>query len=392
MRTLRAWTATAALTLFVFLVISPLAAQSRSQGQEYLVYFGTYTRPGASKGIYAYRFQPATGKLTPIGLAAETPNPSFLVYHPNGRFLYAANEREEGDAPGKNNSVSAFAIDKATGKLTFLNKVSSRGEMPCHVTIDKTGKFLLVANYGSGSVAVFPIQQDGRLGDATGFVQHTGSSVDPNRQKGPHAHFISPSPDNRFALTADLGLDQVIEYRFDASKGTLTAGPAAAKLRPGSGPRHLAFHPSAKYVYVNSEMASTLSTFSYDASTGTLKELQTVSTLPAGFPGTSSTAEVQVDRAGRFVYVSNRGDDSIAIFAIDPSKGTLTPAGRASTNGKTPRYFTLDPSGNYLLAANQNSNTVTVFRVDAKTGGLTPTAQTLSDVPQPVAIVFVPVT
>lgn len=391
MRTPRAWTATAALTLFVFLVISPLGAQSRPQAQEYLVYFGTYTRPGASKGIYAYRFQPATGKLTPIGLAAETPNPSFLVYHPNGRFLYAANEREQGDRPGKNNSVSAFAIDKATGKLTFLNKVSSRGEMPCHVTIDKTGKFLLVANYGTGSVAVFPIQQDGRLGEATGFVQHTGSSVDPNRQKGPHAHFISPSPDNRFALTADLGLDQVIEYRFDASKGTLTSGPAA-KLRPGSGPRHLAFHPSAKYVYVNSEMASTLSAFSYDASTGTLKELQTVSTLPGGFSGTSSTAEVQVDPAGRFVYVSNRGDDSIAIFAIDPSKGTLTPAGHASTNGKTPRYFTLDPSGNYLLAANQNSDTVTVFRVDANTGGLTPTGQTLSDVPQPVAIAFVPVT
>jgi len=396
MRTLRAWTTTAALTLFVFLVISPLAAQNREQAQgqpqEYLVYLGTYTRPAASKGIYAYRFQPATGKLTPIGLAGETQNPSFLVPHPNGRFLYAANEREEGDGQGTNNSVSAFAIDQRTGKLTFLNKVSARGGMPCHVTIDKTGKFLLVANYGTGSVATFPIQQDGRLGQAAGFVQHTGSSVDPNRQKGPHAHFISPSPDNRFALTADLGLDQVIEYRFDASKGTLTDGPAAAKLRPGSGPRHLAFHPTAKYVYVNGEMSSTLSTFSYDAQTGAMKELQTVSTLPSGFSGTSSTAEVQVDRTGRFVYVSNRGHDSIAIFAIDPAKGTVTPTGHASTNGKTPRYFTLDPSGNYLLAANQNSSSVTVFRVDAKTGGLTPTQTTLSDVPDPVCIVFVPVT
>jgi len=394
MTTLRAWTATAALALFVFLLISPFAAQTRGQGQaqEYLVYFGTYTRPAASKGIYAYRFQPATGKLTPIGLAGETQNPSFLVAHPNGRFLYAANEREEGDDQGKNDSVSAFAIDKATGKLRLLNKVPARGGMPCHVTIDKTGKFLLVANYGTGSVAVFPIQQDGRLGEATGFVQHTGSSVDPNRQKGPHAHFISPSPDNRFALTADLGLDQVIEYRFDASKGALTNGPAPAKLRPGSGPRHLAFHPTAKYLYVSGEMASTLSAFSYDASTGAMKELQTVSTLPTGFSGTSSTAEVQVDRTGRFVYVSNRGHDSIAIFAIDPAKGTVTPAGHASTNGKTPRYFTLDPSGNYLMAANQNSSSVTVFRVDAKTGGLTPTQTTLSDVPDPVCIVFVPVT
>jgi 6-phosphogluconolactonase len=362
---------------------SPGMPPAAAQSPEYLVYFGTYTRPNASKGIYAYRFQPSTGKLTSLGVAADTPNPAFLVAHPNGRYLYAANEQEKG-------TVSAFAIDRQTGKLAALNTVSTRGAGPCHVTIDHTGKFLLVANYGSGSVAALPIQQDGRLGEVAGFVQHTGSSVDPARQTAPHAHFITASPDNRVVLAADLGLDQVVEYRFDASKGTLTPNtPPFAKLRPGSGPRHLAFHPTGKYVYVNSEMASTLSAFAYDPATGAMKELQTLSTLPTGFSGATSTAEVHVDRTGRFAYVSNRGHDSIAIFAIDPAKGTLTAAGHASTGGKTPRYFGLDPSGNYLLAANQNSSTIVVFRVDAKTGGLTQT-QTLSDVPEPVSMVFVP--
>jgi 6-phosphogluconolactonase len=380
MKTLRVWMVLALLALLASPGLSPAVAQS----PEYLVYFGTYTRPNASKGIYAYRFQPSSGKLTSLGVAAETPNPAFLVAHPNGRFLYAANEQEKG-------TVSAFAIDRQTGKLTALNTVSSRGAGPCHVSVDHTGKFLLVANYGSGSVASLPIQQDGRLGEVAGFVQHTGSSVDPARQTGPHAHFITASPDNRVVLAADLGLDQVVEYRFDASKGTLTANtPPFAKLRPGSGPRHLAFHPTGKYVYVNGEMASTLSAFAYSPATGAMKELQTLSTLPTGFSGATSTAEVHVDRAGRFAYVSNRGHDSIAIFAIDPAKGTLTPAGHAPTGGKTPRYFGLDPSGNYLLAANQNSNTVVVFRVDPKTGGLTQ-AQTLSDVPEAVSIEFVPV-
>jgi 6-phosphogluconolactonase len=379
MKTLRVCMVMASLALLASPGTSPAVAQS----PEYLVYFGTYTRPNASKGIYAYRFQPSTGKLTSLGLAAATPNPSFLVAHPNGRYLYAANEQEKG-------TVSAFAIDRKTGKLTALNTVSTRGGGSCHVSIDRTAKFLLVANYGTGSVASLPIQQDGRLGEVAGFVQHAGSSVDPARQTGPHAHFITTSPDNHIVLAADLGLDQVVEYRFDAVKGTLTPNnPPFAKLHPGAGPRHIAFHPTGKYVYVNGEMAATLSAFAYDAATGTMKELQTLSTLPAGFPGTKSTAEVHVDRAGRFVYVSNRGHDSIAIFAIDPAKGTLTPAGYAPTGGKTPRYFGLDPSGNYVLAANQNSNTVTVFRVDAKTGGLSQT-QTLSDVPEPVSIEFVP--
>jgi 6-phosphogluconolactonase len=386
-RSLRAWIIVAGLASTGW-PISPAKAQTPAR--EYFVYFGTYTG-AASKGIYAYRFQPAAGKLTPLGLAAETSNPSFLAVHPSGRFLFAANEHETGDGPGKNNSVSAFAIDPKTGALSFLNKVSSRGEGPCHVSIDKTGKTLFVANYGSGSVAALPILPDGRLGEATGFDQHQGTSVDAVRQTGPHAHFIAPSPDNRFVLTADLGLDQVIVYRFDPAKGTLGRNaPPFARIRAGSGPRHLAFHPNAKYVYVNSEMASTVSAFAWDASRGGLQELQTISTLPTGFAGASSTAEIQIDRAGRFLYVSNRGHDSIAIFSIDEPTGKLALVGHAATNGQTPRYFTLDPTGDFLFAANQNSNSVVVFRVDGRTGRITP-AQTVSDISQPVCAAFVPV-
>jgi 6-phosphogluconolactonase len=386
MRTKRVWIVLTGLALVGWLGWAATAAQLSSEG--YLVYFGTYTS-SASKGIYAYRFQPATGTLTSLGLVAETPHPSFLAVHPNGRFLYAANEHDVNDAPGKPNTISAFAIDLKTGHLRFLNKVSSRGEVPCHLSIDQTGKTLFVANYGSGSVAALPIRQDGQLGEATAFDQHKGTSVDPARQTGPHAHFISTSPDNRFVLTADLGLDQVIVYRLDPVKGTLTPNdPPFAKLHPGAGPRHLAFHPTGKYVYVNGEMASTVSAFTYQADKGTLSEFQTISTLPSGFSGTNSTAEIQVDRAGRFLYVSNRGDNSIAVFAVDQASGKLTPVAHVPSGGKTPRYFTLDPSGNYLMAANQDSNTVVEYRVDTKTGRLAP-IRTLADVPEPVCIVFV---
>jgi 6-phosphogluconolactonase len=378
MRILRLWTVLAGLASIGF--AGPPSLNAQTPAKDYFVYFGTYTAKGA-KGIYGYRFQPATGRLTPIGLVAEAPNPSFLAAHPNRRFLYAANEQE--------GTVSAFAIEPKTGALTFLNRVSSRGEWPCHVSVDRTGTTLLVANYGSGSVASLPIQADGRLGEATDVEQHAGKSVNPERQSSPHAHFISPSPDSRFALVADLGLDQVIAYRFDPAKGALVLNdPPFARLKPGSGPRHLAFHPNGKYVYVNGEMSSTVSAFSYDPAKGSLTEFQTASTLPAGFSASTSTAEIEVDRAGRFLYVSNRGHDSIAVFAIDGTSGRLTPVEQAPTGGRTPRHFALDPSGNYLLAGNQDSNTVVVYRVNAKTGRLTP-AQTLTDVPTPVCIVFV---
>jgi 6-phosphogluconolactonase len=355
---------------------------------EYFVYVGT-SAGQKSKGIYAYRFDAATAQLTSLGLVAETMSPSFLAVHPNRRFLYTVNA--VASKGRKDGGVSAFTIDRRTGKLSFLNEVSSRGAGPCHLTVDRTGKDVLVANYGGGSVAVFPVLRDGRLGDASAFVQHAGSSVNRARQQGPHTHSILPSPDNRFVLAADLGLDQVLVYRFDPTKGSLAANtPAFAKLTPGTGPRHFAFHPNGKFVYVNGEMGSTISVFSYDASNGVLRELQTLSTLPKDFSGNNTTAEVEVHPAGRFLYVSNRGHDSIAVFAIDPRRGTLTPVEYVSAQGKQPWNFEIDPSGTFLFAANRISDNIVVFRIDAKTGRLTPTGQVL-EVPSPVCVKFVAV-
>ncbi len=370
--------------------VSHIGAQARPLVNEHFVYFGTYTRT-ASKGIYAYRFDPATGALTSIGLAAETPHPSFLAVHPNGRFLYATNEHDGDDPPGVPNTVSAFAIDATSGRLTFLNKVSAKGEGPCHLSVDRTGRTLLVANYRSGSVAALPLLPSGELGEATAVVQHTGSSVHPVRQRGPHAHFIAPSADNRFALAVDLGIDKVLTYRLDAAAGTLTPNdPPFAMLPAGSGPRHLAFHPSGKYAYVNGEHTSTVTAFTYDATAGALKALDTISTLPADFSGTNTTAEMQVHPSGRFAYVTNRGLDSVAIFGIDQTTGRLTPIGQAPTEGQTPRYFTFDPSGTWALAGNQNSNTVILYRVDQQNGRLTK-VRILTDVPEPACFVFVPI-
>jgi 6-phosphogluconolactonase len=338
----------------------------------YFVYVGPYTGP-KSRGIYVYKFESATGKLTPLALAAESTNPSFLAVHPNHRFLYAANEI--GNFEGqKSGSISAFAMDRKTGKLTLLNEVASRGVDPCYVTVDKTGKYVLVANYSSGSVATFPILADGRLGQASSFVQHTGHSIDPQRQEGPHAHCILPSPDNRFVVAADLGADRVVVYRFDPIRGKLTPNnPPYAEVKAGSGPRHLAFHPNGKFLYVNSEMGNIVTVFSYDAGHGMLKELQTITTLPKNFRGQSTTAEIAVHPSGRFLYCSNRGHDSIAVYTIDPTKGTLTPVEIVSSGGKEPRNFELDPSGHYLISANQNSDNLAVFHLDVKTGRLTPT-------------------
>lgn len=362
------------------------AAAARSISGDPTMYIGTYTR-STSKGIYAYHFDSATGKATPIGLVAETENPSFLAIHPNQRFVYAANEISmyQGQAAG---SISAFAIDPATQALKPLNRVSSRGSGPCHVTVDKTGKWLFAANYNSGSVAAFPIHEDGSLGEASAFFQHAGSSVNKQRQTGPHAHVVALSPNNRFVLVADLGLDQAFTYRIDPAKGGLTPNdPPFAKLAPGSGPRHVAFRPDEKFVYALSEMLSTVTTFRFDGSHGSLKELQTLSTLPKGFSGTSTTAEIVVHPDAKFVYTSNRGDDSIAIFRIDPSRGTLTFVDRTPTQGKTPRNFAIDPSGTFLLAANQDSGNIVTFRIDGGTGRLTPTGEVL-DVPSPVCILF----
>jgi 6-phosphogluconolactonase len=310
------------------------AEKPAAQG-EYLVYVGTYTQ-GDSKGIYVYRFDAETGQSTSLGLAAATTNPSFLAIHPNRRYLYVVNEisNYEGQSSG---GVSAFVIDPETEKLTLLNEVASGGADPCYVALDNTGKYVLVANYTGGSVAVFPIREDGGLGKASAFVQHAGSSVNPRRQEGPHAHWISVAPDNRFALAADLGLDELIVYPFDAHAGTLAPNRRqSVKLVPGAGPRHVVFHPSGKFVYEINELYSTITGFSYDAAKGSLLEMKTVSTLPKDFGGHNDAAELQVHPTGRFLYASNRGHDSIAVFTIDAATGALTPVEYVPTRGKTP--------------------------------------------------------
>jgi len=355
---------------------------------DYLLYVGTYTNQ-RSKGIYAWRFDPASGQLKALGLVAETPSPSFLAIHPDRRFLYAVNEisNYQGQRAG---SVSAFAIDRKSGKLTLLNTVSSGGPGPCHLALDRRGKCLIVANYGGGSVAAFPVGSDGRLREATSFFQHSGKVALAERQGGPHAHSVLVSPDGGFAFVADLGLDQVVIYRLIAAKAQLTPNtPLFVTVTPGSGPRHLAFHPNGRLVYLINEIKSTITTFSYVGATAVLRELQTVSTLLGDFHGTNNTAEIVVHPSGKFVFGSNRGDDSIAVFAVDPTSGELTPVERVSTQGKVPRNFAIDPTGSYLFAANQNSDTIVVFRIDKSTGRLTPTNQVL-DAPSPVCITFVP--
>jgi 6-phosphogluconolactonase len=366
------------------------ASMAGAASGEYFVYIGTYTlRRG--EGIYTFRFQPGTGKVTAVSLAAKTPSPAFLAVHPNRKFLYAANEHDGPDVAGKNSTVSAYAVDPKTGALTLLNVVSCRGEGPAHIAVDKTGKALLAANYRSGSLALMPILADGRLGEVTGFAQHHGIGPKP-RAEGPHAHGAAFSPDNRFALVADRGLDQVLIYRYDRSKGTLTPNdPPLFDATPGAGPRHLAFHPSGRILYELNEPGSTVTVLAYGAAGGTMSRLQEITTLPPGFTGTSATAQLQIDRAGKFLYASNRGADNIAVFAIDPAKGTLTLVEHVSTQGKTPRDFSLDPTGGYLFAANQNSDNIVLFRVDAKTGRLTPTGTVLEHVPEPTCVVFVPV-
>ncbi|MGB7601832.1 MAG: lactonase family protein [Candidatus Sulfotelmatobacter sp.] len=357
----------------------------------YFMYVGTYTQEGStSKGIYAYRYDAGNSQVTPIGLAAQTINPSFLAVHPNHRFLYAVNE--VGDYKGqKSGGVSAFAIDSATGKLTLLNQVASGGADPCYITVDKTGKFVLVANYTGGSVSVFPVLKDGSLGEASAFVQHTGHGTNPKRQEAPHAHSIDLSPDNRFAIVDDLGLDETLVYKFDSSKGSLTLNdPPFAKADSGAGPRHFALDPNGKFAYVIHEMGSTVSVFDYDATGGVLHPVQTISTIPKDFTSLNEDAEIEVHPSGKFLYASNRGHDSIAVFAIDPNKGTLSLIEYVPTKGQSPRHFQIDPTGRLLFAENEKSDNIVVFRINAQTGRLTPTGKVL-DVSQPVCVKFLPI-
>ena len=375
-----AWAIAVAIAATAWLAAAP---------NELLVYVGTYT--GArSKGIYVTRLNVGTGALSAPQLAAETPNPSFLAVRAQGDFLYAANEIDafNGKPAG---SVSAFAIDKATGRLRALNQATSGGPGPAHLSLDVEGRTVLVANYGGGSIETLPIGNDGSLGAPVSFVQHTGSSVNRDRQKEPHAHQILVDPTNHFAYVADLGLDKVMIYRFDAAKHTLAAAsPASAPLKPGAGPRHMAISAKGGFVYVINELNCTIAVFHRDAASGGLTEVQTVSSLPPGVSQEKgfSTAEIALSPSGSFLYGSNRGHDSISVFAVDAPSGKLTYVSNTPTGGKTPRGFGIDPTGAYLLAGNQNSDSLVEFRIDRATGKLTPTATTL-DVGAPVDVTFV---
>lgn len=352
------------------------------------VYVGTYTGPRTqSRGVYLFRMDPVTGQLQPAGLAAESDNPSFLAIHPNRRFVYAVNEVSQFGGE-KTGAVSAFAVDPATGKLSLRNQQPSGGAGPCHLMVDRAGRHVLAANYGGGSVAVLPIEADGRLGEPTSVVQHAGEGVGPGRQSRPHAHSIHLDAAERFALAVDLGLDKVMLYRFDGAAGKLNANqPAWSAVPPRSGPRHMAFGPDGRFAYVINELNSTVTAMAYDAGHCTLREVQTVSTLPAGFAGENSCAEVAMHPSGRFLYGSNRGHDSLAAFGIDEHTGRLTVLGHVSTDGKEPRHFALDPTGRWLIAANQNSNTLVVFRIDPQTGLPQPTG-VAAEVPAPVCVRF----
>ena len=365
-------------------VVATLASAPllHAAAQSHWMYVGTYTGPN-SKGIYLYRF--TDGKLEARDLAGEATNPSFLTIHPNRKFLYSVDEvaNFEGKKAG---AVRAFSIDSATGKLTLLNQMSAKTGGTCYVTVDKTGKNVLLTNYGGKSVLVMPLGNDGKLQEPSTFFELTGSSVHPQRQKQAYAHSINMSPDNRFAVVCDLGSDQVLTYAFNADKGTLS--PAKSfKVKPGSGPRHFTFHPDGKHGYVINEMGSSVTAMSYNAKAGEFTEVETVSTLPADFKGENNCAEVQIHPSGNTLYGSNRGHDSIAVFAIDKSSGKLTSKQHVSTQGSIPRNFRIDPSGSFLVAANQKGDNLVVFAIDKANGTLTPTGEKAS-VSAPVCIKF----
>ena len=352
----------------------------------YLVYIGTYTElPGApSKGIYVYRFDPGTGELTYVDVAEGNKNPSFVTVHPTGRYLYAVHEVETFDGqPG--GGVSAYALNPETGVPAPLNRQLSQGAIPCHVNTDASGQYVFLANYVGGSVGMLPVDADGSLQPASDVAPHRDPAAP---DKKPHAHQIIFDPSGRWAFSPDLGLDRIMVYRPDAEQGKLMPQPGlSAELEPGAGPRHMAFHPMGRFAFVINELNGTLTAFAFEPTTGVLTEVQTVSTLPEGYDGPRSCADLHVSASGRFLYGSNRGHDSLVIFAIDQVTGQLELVGHESTQGKTPRNFALDPTGGYLLAANQDSSTIVTFRVDARTGKLTPTGQ-VTEVPAPVCIKF----
>jgi 6-phosphogluconolactonase len=376
------------LSASMALFAAAVACDNADKPSKFWVYIGTYTRgKSKSKGIYRCAFDAATGKLGAPELAAETTDPSFLALDPKQRHLYAAGEMDTFEGK-KSGCVTAFSLDPASGALKQLNQKPSGGAAACHLVVDSAGKHVLVANYSGGNAAVLAIEDDGRLGERTSFVQHRGKGDDPARQEAPHAHSINLDAKNRHAFVADLGLDRVLIYRYDADKGQLNKNePAAVKVASKSGPRHFAFHPNGRYAYVINELANTVTVLKYDAEKGGLEPIQTISTLPKGYNKPTWTAEVQVHPSGKFLYGSNRGHDSIAVFHIDEGSGELTAAGHQAEGIKTPRNFGIDPTGKFMLVANQEGDSIVVFRIDPKSGALHATGDKVQ-VGSPVCVKF----
>jgi 6-phosphogluconolactonase len=353
---------------------------------ERLAFVGTYTDDGRSHGIYRLRLNTATGALRLDGLAAKSDSPSFLAMHPSGRVLYAVNELSEfGGQP--TGSLSAFSVARGTGALTLLDQLPSHGKAPCYVSVDRSGRVALVANYGGGSIVSFTLHSNGRLGAARTIVTHEGHGADADRQAAPHAHCIMTDPANKFVLAADLGLDSVLVYPFDARTGSISTAGHGVATKPGAGPRHFVFHPNGRFLYVVNELDSTLDVYTYQAEGGVLDEVQVTPASPGGMAERNHPADVHVAASGRFLYASNRGDDTIAVFAIDGSGGQLTAVEQVPTGGKAPRSFALDPTGRFLVAANQRSDSIVSFRVDTATGRLTPTGSTV-ELASPVCVRF----
>jgi 6-phosphogluconolactonase len=372
------------------------ASTGRAEVKENLVYVGTNTGgKSTSQGIYMFWLQtsglPVSQNITlnPMGLAAETPSPSFLHVDEKRRLIFAVNEIDnfQGQRAG---AISAFKVDNDTGKLSLINQKSSKGPGPCHLTLDKTGKFILAANYSGGSVVVLPVAADGTLGDASDFIQHSGSSVNSKRQEGPHAHCVTLDPSNERAYVCDLGIDKVIIYRFDAEKGKLTTNdPPFVQTKPGAGPRQMVFRPDGKFAYVVNELDSTVSSFSVDPKTGALTELETQTTLPGYYDGANTASGIGMHPSGKFLYVSNRGNETVVLYEIDKETGRLKWVEEQNTGGKTPRHFGIQPSAKHMAIVNQNSDTVLASRIDSGNGRLKPSG-VFAKCPSPTCAVFLP--
>ncbi len=365
----------------IFLLSLCVTLSAFAQEHDYLL-VGTYTT-GKSKGIYVYDFNSKDGSVKIVD-SAKTPNPSFLAVSPNQKFVYAVFEEGQNQGGGK---VASFRFDKSAGHITPLNQQPSMGNHPCYVAVDKTGDWVFVANYTSGSVGVLPVLKDGRLGKGVSMMQHKGSGPNQARQQGPHVHSTVISNDNRYLFVQDLGIDKVMIYSFNDKTGSLQVKDTTVKLKPGSGPRHFDFHPNGKWAYLIQEMAGTVTAFNYHD--GNLQPMQTISVLPEHYSLPFTSADIHVSKDGKFLYTSTRdSSNTIAIFQIDPNSGKLKLIGHQSTLGKTPRNFNFDPSGNYLLVANQNSDSIVIFKIDRKTGLLTDTGKRI-DVGNPVCIKWI---